>query len=60
MKVLKESVDYNLIENQVRKMMRGDSGEEKVSTKGLRRSLEKIGDGEITEKSSYDYNDLIR
>jgi len=36
-------------------MMRRDSGEEKVSTKGLRRSLEKIGDGEITEKSSYDY-----
>jgi len=55
--ILKESVDYNLIENQVRIMMRRDSNsnEEKVSTKGLRRSLEKIGDGEITEKSSYDY-----
>jgi len=57
MKVLKESVDYNLIKNQVRIMMRRDSNsnEEKVSTKGLRRSLEKIGNGEITEKSSYDY-----
>jgi hypothetical protein len=52
---LNESLDYNLIENQVRIMMRRDSSEEKVSTKGLRRSLEKIGDGEITEKSSYDY-----
>lgn len=52
---LNEGLDYNLIENQVRIMMRRDSGEEKVSTKGLRRSLEKIGDGEITEKSSYDY-----
>jgi hypothetical protein len=52
---LNEGLDYNLIENQVRIMMRRDSSEEKVSTKGLRRSLEKIGDGEITEKSSYDY-----
>ena len=29
--------------------------EEKTSTKGLRKSLELIGDGEIIEKSEYDY-----
>jgi hypothetical protein len=52
---LNESLDYNSIENRVRIMMRRDSSEEKVSIKGLRRSLEKIGNGEITEKSSYDY-----
>ena len=39
---LNENIDYDKIENNVRRMMTNDTVKEKVSIKGLRLSLEKI------------------
>jgi hypothetical protein len=53
--MLNENVDYDLIGNRVRWMMINDRVKGETSVNGLRESLEKIGSGEISEKSHYDY-----
>lgn len=55
---LNENIDYDKIENNVRRMMDNDTVKEKVSIKGLRLSLEKIGNGEIIDKETYGKPDV--
>lgn len=53
-----ESVHYDVLEDDIRTLFhRYDQQlpKEKVGVRGLRKSLELVGNGEITEKSHYDY-----
>lgn len=54
-KIIKESIDYKSIKEQVKRMMISDRVKEKTSVTGLMSSLEKIGDGDISENSFYDF-----